>query len=201
MTSPDGMNKNENLKPGQLGFKFSEESKAKMRAAKLGKKQSPEHIEARTTKLRGRKRSPEAIEATRRARVGIKLSTETRVKMKAAQKEIHERPEWRERQRAAQKKRWEGHVRFFRGYRYVFVPEDDPMRCMATKSRKGYVPEHRLVIARHLGRPLDPREHVHHINFDRGDNRIENLELMTPSTHMALHNSLRAEAWNLLMGD
>jgi predicted metal-binding protein len=39
------------------------------------------------------------------------------------------------------------------------------------------VPEHRLVVARSIGRPLTPNETVHHINGDRLDNRLENLQL------------------------
>jgi len=59
------------------------------------------------------------------------------------------------------------------GYRFVPVSAKD----RGLTDDMSPVLEHRLVMARHLGRPLHEDENVHHRNGDRLDNRLENLEL------------------------
>jgi hypothetical protein len=72
--------------------------------------------------------------------------------------------------------RWAGgRIQMRDGYVQLRVEQSDPLSVMADS--KGYALEHRIVMARSLGRPLANYETVHHINGDRSDNRIENLQL------------------------
>lgn len=73
-----------------------------------------------------------------------------------------------------------GRITTVRGYTAVTLRDDDPLRSMGW-AKQGYVLEHRLVMARRLGRPLFKGEEVHHTNGNKKDNRIENLELWSGS--------------------
>ena len=65
------------------------------------------------------------------------------------------------------------------GYVLVYRPGHPMARKQGKGRTSSYVLEHRLVMAEHLGRILDPLEVVHHKNKNVQDNRIENLELYT----------------------
>ena len=73
---------------------------------------------------------------------------------------------------------------------YVMVLRPDHPRAASN----GYVREHILVMEAFLGRPLKLPEVIHHINHNRQDNRIENLQLFeSTSIHMATAHKHRTK--------
>jgi hypothetical protein len=78
--------------------------------------------------------------------------------------------------------RWKG-GRHLDSYGYILVYAPNHPNCIDGK----YIREHRLVMSNHLKRPLEPTEHIHHINGDRTDNRFKNLELINRSKHAYNH--------------
>ncbi len=77
------------------------------------------------------------------------------------------------------------------GYVMVSLYPDDSLYLLGSKPKKSGASaclEHRLVMARHMGRMLYSWEVVHHKNGVRDDNRIENLELTTNKEHIVAHN-------------
>lgn len=75
---------------------------------------------------------------------------------------------------------WRGGRRInTQGYVDIKLDSDHWLQCLV--NRAGYAKEHRVVMSEHLGRAVLPEETVHHINGDKTDNRIENLQLRVGS--------------------
>lgn len=81
------------------------------------------------------------------------------------------------------------------GYMQIRIPKDHPdyeflePMLFGKDTDRYYILEHRMVMAKHLGRPLERWEHVHHRNGDKTDNRIENLTIVTAKTHRAIEDA------------
>ena len=83
-------------------------------------------------------------------------------------------------------------------YYAIHLDSDDfffPMSRQGSR-QNDLVLEHRLVMARHLGRCLHSWEEVHHKNGDKKDNRLENLELTTIAQHILDHNKGYKDGFN-----
>ncbi len=66
--------------------------------------------------------------------------------------------------------------------RHIVTRPNHPNACS-----KGQIKLSRLLMSEFLNRPLEEDEHIHHINGDKTDDRIENLAIMSPQDHISLH--------------
>ena len=87
-----------------------------------------------------------------------------------------------------QNRRSKRNKRIFSSYGYILLRKSThPMADC-----NGYVREHRFIMSEYLGRVLDRKEVVHHINGDKSDNRIDNLILYKDNVeHTFAHRPTR----------
>lgn len=77
---------------------------------------------------------------------------------------------------------WKGGIEIHsEGYIWIYCPKHP-------KAHKGKIAEHRFIMEKCIKRYLTTNEIVHHINGNKKDNRIENLELYNRSSHAKLHH-------------
>lgn len=75
------------------------------------------------------------------------------------------------------------------GYVLIRMPknEDEKFKSMYKFKNMGY--EHRINMAKNIGRPLERHEHVNHIDRNRKNNLITNLELIGALEHLQQHRN------------
>ena len=83
------------------------------------------------------------------------------------------------------------------GYVAICVPNSDKFHPMVGRRIKygGYVLEHRLVMAKHLGRCLKSHEVVHHLDSNRTNNELDNLHLTLRRKHKTGYSGAYQEGY------
>lgn len=69
------------------------------------------------------------------------------------------------------------------GYKWVYTNDRD-------RSKGGWITEHLMVMEHFIGRRINDDEVVHHRDFDKSNNLIENLQLMNEYDHQRYHSQL-----------
>ena len=140
---------------------------------KKGYKQSKEHTEKIRLASLGRKHSTKTKEIISK-KAKQRLKNPTKNPMYGVHRFGKENPNWRGGKTICN----------IRGRKYILIfSPDHPY-----KFRDRYVYEHRLIMEKHLGRYLKPKEIVHHIDNNPINNSIDNLMLFpSHSAHRNYH--------------
>jgi len=72
---------------------------------------------------------------------------------------------------------------FENGYKVIYIGNG--------KGKK----EHIIIMEKYIGRKLKQNECVHHINQNKLDNKIDNLELTTISNHAKIHRNMKRKSF------
>lgn len=122
-----------------------------------------------------------------KTRLGAKLSEETKAKIRKGHLGKKLSPEHRAKViktlnhgRGSENPMWNGGVSISDGYIIIKV-DNHP------NANNGYVKYHRFVMEQALGRYLATNEHVHHIDGNKLNNSLDNLQMVTPEEHGRIH--------------
>lgn len=75
----------------------------------------------------------------------------------------------------------------------IYKEKGYEVRFINGYNKKGNAKIHRLIMEEHLGRKLNPKEIVHHIDGNKLNNDILNLQVMTWGEHSKLHRKKELE--------
>ena len=78
---------------------------------------------------------------------------------------------------------WKGGIIKQRGYIFIKNRKHPFADC------HGYVKEHRLVMEKHLGRYLTKKEIIHHLDFNKANNNINNLHLFHSNKEHSIYHA------------
>lgn len=116
---------------------------------------------------------------------GLTKETDKRIKKYAKKKEGKNNPMYGMKEEL--NPHWKGGIMKIEGYRYI-LNKSHPRTKKTGKYGQKYIPEHVLVMEKHLGRFLEKDEVVHHEDGNRSNNEIKNLILFKNNLeHLNFH--------------
>jgi hypothetical protein len=131
--------------------------------------------------FKGKHHSKEVKELLRKLHIGLHHSEDTKKKISESGKgrivSLKTRKKMSERKSGANHHNWKGGMKYNKGRWYIRI------------GKHKYIERARLVMQGKLGRRLTSSEIVHHKNEITDDDRPDNLELKTRSSHMIHHST------------